>query len=190
MKSYYDSKQERITYCDLGEVFVRLNEEEIEVPEQRQIGLDEYETVMVKKYVYDEMLITPKYQTEESVLKWMKEDKLRQITEYDASDKVNVFYFNNVKMWLDKATRAGLITRFTSAKSVGEENTTLWYGTMSFTMPIDTAFAVLYAIENYASNCYDVTASHKKDIESLNTLEEIFSYNIAKDYPQVLEFNA
>ena len=41
MKSYYDSKQEKITYCDLGEVFVRLNEEEVEVPEQRQIGLEE-----------------------------------------------------------------------------------------------------------------------------------------------------
>ena len=76
MKSYYDSKQEKITYCDLGEVFVRLNEEEVEVPEQRQIGLDEYETIMVKKYVYDEMLIEPKYQTEESILDWMRENKM------------------------------------------------------------------------------------------------------------------
>ena len=144
---------------------------------------------MVKKYVYDEMLITPKYQTEESVLEWMKEDKIRQITAYDASEKVNVFYFNNVKMWLDKATRAGLITRFTSAKSVGDETTTLWYGTLSFTMPISTAFGVLYAIENYASKCYDVTAAHKKDVESLTTLEDIFNYDIKQGYPQVLKFN-
>ena len=71
MKSYYDSKQEKITYCDLGEVFVRLNEEEVEMPEQRRIALDEDETIMVKKYVYDEMLIKPKYQTEESILDWM-----------------------------------------------------------------------------------------------------------------------
>ena len=100
-----------------------------------------------------------------------------------------MFYFGGVKMWLDKATRAGLITRFTSAQSVGEGTTTLWYGTMSFTMPISTAFSVLYAIENYASKCYDVTASHKKDVESLTTLEDIFNYDIKQGYPQVLEFN-
>ena len=189
MKSYYDSKQEKITYCDLGEVFVRLNEKEVEMPEQRQIGLDEYETIMVKKYVYDEMLIKPKYQTEESILDWMRENKIKEITKYDSSDYVNVFYFGGVKMWLDKATRAGLITRFTSAQSVGEETTTLWYGTLSFTMPTSTAFSVLYAIENYASKCYDVTASHKKDVESLTTLEDIFNYDITKGYPQVLNFN-
>ena len=189
MKSYYDSKQEKITYCDLGEVFVRLNEEEVEMPEQRQIGLDEYETIMVKKYVYDEMLIKPKYQTEESILDWMRENKIKEITKYDSSDHVNVFYFGGVKMWLDKATRAGLITRFTSAQSVGEETTTLWYGNMSFTMPISTAFSVLYAIENYASKCYDVTASHKKDVESLTTLEDVFNYDRRQGYPQVLKFN-
>ena len=56
-------------------------------------------------------------------------------------------------------------------------------------MPISTAFSVLYAIENYASNCYDVTASHKKDVESLTTLEDIFNYDIKQGYPQVLKFN-
>ena len=189
MKSYYDSKQEKITYCDLGEVFVRLNEEEVEMPEQRQIGLDEYETIMVKKYVYDEMLIKPKYQTEESILDWMRENKMKEITKYDSSDYVNVFYFGGVRMWLDKATRAGLITRFTSAQSVGEETTTLWYGNMSFTMPISTAFSVLYAIENYASKCYDVTAAHKKAVSELTTIEEVEAYDYKAGYPKMLEMN-
>jgi hypothetical protein len=40
------------------------------------------------------------------------------IKEYDSSNNINVFYVNNIPMWLDKNTRTGLLLRFQSEKAL------------------------------------------------------------------------
>ena len=54
-------------------------------------------------------------------------NKLAEISNYDISDKVNLFYINDVPMWLDRTSRTSLMARFNAEKSKDFEMTNLWY---------------------------------------------------------------
>jgi hypothetical protein len=108
---------------------------------------------------------------------------------YDSSENVNMFYVNNIPMWLDKATRSGLLLRFQSEKAVGKTETTLWYGDYEFSLPLETAIYMLYSIEVYASACYDTTQKHIHTINEINTLDDLKSYDFTVGYPEKLVFN-
>lgn len=116
-----------------------------------------------------------------------KEKKIAKIDEYDQSSAVNEFTFHDVPMWLDKATRDGLHLRLLAEQAAGKESTTLWFGTMSFEIPMSNAFQLLYAIEVYASACYDRTAAHKAAIEALTSVEDVESYDYTQGYPEKLD---
>lgn len=115
--------------------------------------------------------------------------KLRnKIQQYDSSSEVNCFHMQGQQMWLDKATRAGLMLRFQSEIAAGREKTTLWYDGKHYELPLSVAMQMLYAIELYASQCYDVTQAHLAAIQELQTIEEIESYDYTQGYPAKLEF--
>lgn len=126
--------------------------------------------------------------TQEQLLTTAKRGKIRELEQYDQSDSVNEFTFHEVPMWLDKATRDGLHLRLLAEQAAGKEATTLWFGTQSFEIPIANAFQLLYAIEVYASACYDRTAAHKAAIEALTSVEDVEAYDYTEGYPQKLNF--
>ena len=90
-------------------------------------------------------------------------------------------------MWLDKATRVGLMNSTTIAKNLGQEKVTLWLGSTQLTLACDKAISLLSAIEMYAVQCFDTTAKHKAAISNLSTIEEIEKYDITAGYPEKLE---
>ena len=118
-----------------------------------------------------------------------RHQKRNEILDYDSSSDVNVFYINGHYVWLDKATRAGLMLRFDSEQAMGKEYTTLWYNGVQFAMSIAQGKQMLYAIENYASACYDNTQLHLSVLSTLQTIEEIESYDHTTGYPEKLNFN-
>ena len=63
--------------------------------------------------------------------------------------------------------------RFEAELAMKEENTTLWYGNQSFTLQLNMAIQMLYAIEVYASKCYDNTQYHIANIAKIKTIEEL-----------------
>ena len=188
MKEIFDNKQEQISYCDLKQVYVRVNEEEIQVEEYDNME-EGGEPTLVTKYQYDVVLTTVNYPNEENVVAKMKELKVNDIYAYDSSSEVNSFTFMGVEMWLDKDTRNGLIMRLNAEKAVGKTETTLWFGTMSFTLGIDEALQLLTLLEVYASACYDNTASHVATVEALTDVEDIFNYNYKTGYPPKIVIN-
>ena len=126
--------------------------------------------------------------TEEEIFDKTKREKINEISHYDSSDEINIFYIQGLPVWLDKATRAGLKLRFEAELAMKEENTTLWYGNQSFTLQLNMAIQTLYAIEVYASKCYDNTQKHLANIEKLETLEEIMEYDYKVGYPEKIKF--
>lgn len=126
--------------------------------------------------------------TEEEIFNKTKREKINEINQYDSSGEVNIFYIQGLPVWLDKATRAGLKLRFEAELAIKEENTTLWYGNQSFTLQLNMAIQMLYAIEVYASKCYDNTQKHLANVEKLETLEEIMDYDYKVGYPEKLNF--
>ena len=126
--------------------------------------------------------------TEEEIFNREKEYKIEEILRYDSSKEVNEFYIQRIPVWLDKATRAGLMLRFNSELALKKDTTTLWYEGQSFTLPLNTAMQMLYALEVYASECYDNTQLHLSNVENLETLEELKEYDYRVGYPEKLHF--
>lgn len=105
-------------------------------------------------------------------LEYAIKKKLEEITEYDQSDAVNGFTLNGLLVWLDKATRVGLMNSTTIAKAAGQETTTLWLGGLKIVVDCDKAIQLLSALEMYALECFNVTASHKAAVNELKSIEE------------------
>lgn len=129
--------------------------------------------------------VTPVY---EPTIEDYRKRKKDEILRYDSSEEVNSFYMQGERMWLDKATRAGLMLRLQAEQTMGKEMTTLWYGANQYSLPIGMAMQMLLAIEIYASECYDNTQRHLAEVDKLETKEEIESYDYRVGYPQPLEF--
>lgn len=118
-----------------------------------------------------------------------KEMLIAEITDYDTSDKVNGFVLNGLLVWLDKATRVGLMNSTTIAKAAGQETTTLWLGGLKLVVDCDKAIQLLSALEMYALECFNVTASHKAAVGELKTIGEVEAYDYKTGYPKMLEMS-
>ena len=113
--------------------------------------------------------------------------KVAEIEAYDTSDKVNGFILNGMTVWLDKATRVGLMNSTTIAKAAGQQTTTLWLGDVKLEVDCDKAIQLLSALEMYALECFNVTAAHKAAVTELKTIKEIEAFDVTADYPKQLE---
>ena len=127
-----------------------------------------------------------KSKQEQLNLNYIKSEKIRKIEEYDTSTNVNGFQLNGVTVWLDKATRVGLMNSTTIAKNMGNENTTLWLGNIKIEVNCDKAIQLLSALEMYALQCFNVTAAHKKTVSELTSIKEVEDFDITADYPDQL----
>lgn len=110
-------------------------------------------------------------------------DKL--IEHYDSSLSVNSFLFNGNPLWLDKATRVGLVNLVNSSS----DNVTLALGNQIITIPVEVAKQFLAALEVYAGDCYINTARHRINIKQLKSKEDLLSYDFTAGYPEKLSFN-
>ena len=127
--------------------------------------------------------------TEEELLERAKQQKLSEIAAYDTSSAVNGFTLNGSVVWLDKATRVGLMNSTTIAKAAGEETTTLWLGEEKIVVGCDMAIGLLSRLEMYALECFNVTARHRKEVQELTDIESVEAYDVTEGYPERLVFN-
>lgn len=144
--------------------------------------LQGYEVVAYSDYLTAEN--RKKY--EGKTLEEAKEMLLAEIDAYDTSPAVNGFTLNGTVVWLDKATRVGLMNSTSITKAMGQPTTTLWLGESKMEVPCDTAIQLLSALEMYALECFNVTAAHKKAVSELTTIEEVEKYDITAGYPAQL----
>lgn len=120
-------------------------------------------------------------------LGYMKKAMLAYIEKYDSSSSVNSFLLNGMEVWLDKATRVGLMNSTTIAKSMGQQKTTLWLGSYQLEVECDKAIQLLSALEMYALECFNVTAAHKKAVSELDNIEGVLTYDYKSGYPEKLK---
>lgn len=96
---------------------------------------------------------------------------------------------NDYPVWLDKPTRTGLMLRFQAESEMGQTTTSLWYEGAEFILPLDMAIQMLYAIEIYASKCYDNTQKHLSDVDKITNVDDLKNYDYTTGYPEKLNFN-
>lgn len=117
-----------------------------------------------------------------------RKEKIDEILMHDSSRIVNIFYVNDMPMWLDKATRAGLVGRLSAEINAGKTTTTLWYEIHKFELSTELAMNLLNTLEIYASECYDNTQQHIANVTMLESIEEIETYDFHVGYPEYLKF--
>ena len=183
-KGQYKEKEEREGVCIVHLDGV-LNED-----------MDAYECVECSMPVseYSETAVNEAYAawkaaTANRGLARAKREILKQIEAYDTSSAVNGFVLNGAVVWLDKATRVGLMNSTTIAKAMGQATTTLWLGDTKLEVGCDMAIQLLSALEMYALECFNVTAAHKRAVAELTDIGEVLSYDYTKGYPEKLMMN-
>ena len=157
-------------------------------------GLNAYEcvecSVPVTDYNTDEVKAeykTWKTKHDASELAYAIRSKVAEIEAYDTSSKVNGFVLNGMTVWLDKATRVGLMNSTTIAKAAGQKTTTLWLEGIKLEVDCDKAIQLLSALEMYALECFNVTAAHKAAMAELKTIKKVEAFDVTADYPKQLE---
>lgn len=194
-RQIFETQQEQVLMCGSGRVMVALNEEKLNATEQVPVamnknGVMKYESREKTQYAYDVYWITlPSSSPHDAtaVLEAAKTDVETAITAYDSSSAVNAFLLNGMQVWLDKATRVGLMNSTAIAKNMGQEKTTLWLGSYQLEVDCDKAIQLLSALEMYALECFNVTAAHKKAVSELDNIEAVLTYDYKSGYPEKLK---
>ena len=189
-KNVFMTKQPQIVFSGDNKVLVLLNEQQIAEQLGGSVEAGDSHAVERTAYQYDcywLTLPTTAPHDAASVLSAAKTSMLAEITAYDASSSVNSFLLNGMEVWLDKATRVGLMNSTTIAKNMGQEKTTLWLGSYQLEVDCDKAIQLLSALEMYALECFNVTAAHKKSVSELDNIEEVLTYDYKSGYPEKLK---
>lgn len=194
-RQIFETQQEQVLMCGSGRVMVALNEEKLNATEQVPVamnknGVMKYESREKTQYAYDVYWITlPSSSPHDAtaVLEAAKTDVETAITAYDSSSAVNAFLLNGMQVWLDKATRVGLMNSTAIAKNMGQEKTTLWLGSYQLEVDCEKAIQLLSALEMYALECFNVTAAHKKAVSELDNIEAVLTYDYKSGYPEKLK---
>ena len=191
-KYYFNEAQPRLTVGD-GVVLLLINgkeETEISGGMSDKNGLATTEAVERKVWVYDGVRLETGGMTSEAALTAAAQKMvLAEINKNDTSSAVNGFILNGQRVWLDKATRVGLMNSTSIAKAMGQPTTTLWLGDVKLVVECDKAIQLLSALEMYALECFNVTAAHKKAVSEMSTVEEVLAYDYTAGYPKILEMS-
>ena len=191
-KYYFNEAQPRLTVGD-GVVLLLVNgkqETEVMGGMPNENGLATTEAVGRKVWVYDGVRLETGGMTSEAALTAAAQKMvLAEIEKYDTSSAVNGFILNGQRVWLDKASRVGLMNSTTIAKAMGQPTTTLWLGDAKLVVECDKAIQLLSALEMYALECFNVTAVHKKAVAEMSTVESVLAYDYTAGYPKILEMS-
>lgn len=194
-RQIFETKQAQVLVCGSGRAMVAINEEKLKATEQDPVamaknGVMKYDDREKTQYAYDVYWITlPSSSAHDAtaVLAAAKTEVVASITAYDSSSAVNAFELNGMQVWLDKATRVGLMNSTTIAKTMGQKTTTLWLGGYQLEVDCDKAIQLLSALEMYALECFNVTAAHKKAVGELDNIEAVLTYDYKSGYPEKLK---
>ena len=194
-RQFFENKQAQVLVCGSGRVMVALNEAKLNATElvpvaMNKNGVMKYETRSKTQYAYDVYWITlPSSSAHDAtaVLEAAKTEVEAAITSYDSSSSVNSFLLNGMEVWLDKATRVGLMNSTAIAKNMGQEKTSLWLDSNQLEVDCDKAIQLLSALEMYALECFNVTAAHKKAVSELDNIEAVLTYDYKSGYPEKLK---
>lgn len=185
-KMFFSEPQQRVTVGAYGNVLVLLNERK-EKAVGDSMGDETREAVPTEQYVYDGCLLdTGGMASEQALLAAAKREVLSAISTYDASDCVNTLVVNGQRVWLDKATRVGLMNGVGVAKACGLERMSLWIDGREYVMDVERLEELLVKVEVYAMECYNVTAGHRRAVDGLTTLEAVLGYDFKAGYPKMV----
>lgn len=189
----FEQKQPMVVVCKSGRAMIALNEQVVKTVESVPSGMTEdgeirYEEREQEQYAYDVCWLE-NVATEADVLISAKATVLADIDAYDHSPAVNSFYINGIRTWAEKEERMGFQQNIADKVALGFKEITWWFDGMPITLPCEKAEQLRLHLENYAFDCFNVTAAHKKAVSELKSIEEVLSYDYKTGYPEMLKMS-
>ena len=119
---------------------------------------------------------------------------LAKITEYDNSDSVNGFTLGGRTAWIPREYREMFATRLEQEKRRGHETVSLDMpdaqpGDEPLTLNVETAAVMLEQLNDYATDCYDVTKAHERSVAALESVGDVLAYDYTTGYPEKINFD-
>lgn len=151
------------------------------------------EDVLLENGWVEYVTLTPEL-TPEELLSAAKEDKLKQLKEYDESEEVNdciiKYQYEEFHYWANKSERDALKGAVRDFISLDRETYRLDIRDLgiSLNLPCNVLLGMLTRLEAYAADCYNKTTDHEYSIKKLKTIEEVDLYNFRTGYPKKLTF--
>lgn len=99
------------------------------------------------------------------------------------------FYMNETYCTFDTETLNKMLFRVMSESAMNINKTTLWFNGNSYSMKTKDALELIYNLQIYYGNCFDISETHKQNVDKLETNEDIKNYNCKDSYPEKLKFN-
>lgn len=134
--------------------------------------------------------------TEEELLERAKEEKIRELYEYDESEEVNncIISYQGMDMdyWADKHERDALKSALQDCISLGRSTYRLDLRNkgISMSIPCEKLLYMMAVLEVYAVDCFNRTTDHEFAIKSLSTTEEVYAYRFRRNgYPEMPRFS-
>lgn len=121
-------------------------------------------------------------------LKAAKEEKIRQIDNYDASPSVEQFTINGTPMWLNHEVRQQIKTSVEAYMATGAQTVTKIFDGVEYTFPCETWLQMLAALEVYAAEALNATERHKINVQQMTRRKDVEDYDYTAGYPTKLEF--
>ena len=123
-------------------------------------------------------------------LQGAKNDTVAEINGYNDSEAVNGFKLGGKRMWLTLEERQAVKMALDAYEHNGEKTMTKVWDGVEYTFPIDTYRDMLAKIEQYASECQNVTEKHAMAVGKLETVEEVCDYDYTQGYPEMIDFSS
>lgn len=127
---------------------------------------------------------TPAEPTEEEKLNRSKNSKKNEVQMYHDSNDVKGFSINGEAHSVDTETLNKMTFRVIAESAMNINKTTLWFNGKAYNFKTKDAMDLLYQLQIYFGNCFDVTNEHKSNIDNLESNEEVNGYDYRSGYPQ------
>ena len=105
------------------------------------------------------------------------------------SDIIRNIKIEDKSMWLPNEKRISITDSIAKEKASGQSTTIMWFDTIKYEIPVDTALYMLQELEVYAKKCYNTTEEHKVNVQNLQSIEEVNNYDYKSGYPDKLIFS-
>lgn len=124
-----------------------------------------------------------------------KENKKKQLSEYDSSDAVNSFAIFNkgtkmIDYWISRDLRTSLEGDVLAAQSIGDSyKFDIRELGISLLLDCNKFLTALAVLRQYAYTCYNVTSEHLANIDKLESVADVEAYDFTAGYPEKLAFD-
>lgn len=170
MKKYIKDNKIKLA----NQIVIKKNKKQIINPKESDIIEDGWTEYIVQE------------PTEEEILNIKKNDKKNDIEFYE--DSLKGIIIDGEEVQVDTETMNKMTFRVMAESAMNKNKTSLWFNGKEYSMKTKDAMELLYNMQVYFGELFDIANNHKFNIENLENIDEIESYDYINGYPEKINF--